>query len=194
MLCSTSMLSLFCDVRFLSSLMYPPMHLCLFLTLCHILICSHETEQTAIAAPFVTHSPAVPHLAAGTPCKTTAKADIMLLVDGSWSIGRMNFKAIRNFIARMVSVFDIGPDKVQIGNTFATVTTSSDYGCDWQLIYEWLFSQLFMNYKSKRSQAWLSTAETRGLSGTWTPTQPRSPCCVPATTCRTKEATPWQVT
>lgn len=40
----------------------------------------------------------------------------MLLVDGSWSIGRMNFKTIRNFIARMVSVFDIGPDRVQIGN------------------------------------------------------------------------------
>lgn len=119
--------------------MCPTMHLSLFPTLCHILICSHETEQTNIAAPLVTHSPAMPHLSAGTQCKTTAKADIMLLVDGSWSIGRMNFKTIRNFIARMVSVFDIGPDKVQIGNTFATVTTSSissDYGCDRQLIYE----------------------------------------------------------
>lgn len=48
-------------------------------------------------------------------CKTTAKADIVLLVDGSWSIGRLNFKTIRTFIARMVGVFDIGPDKVQIG-------------------------------------------------------------------------------
>lgn len=27
----------------------------------------------------------------------------------------MNFKTIRNFIARTVSVFDIGPDRVQIG-------------------------------------------------------------------------------
>lgn len=50
-----------------------------------------------------------------TQCKTTAKADIVLLVDGSWSIGRLNFKTIRNFISRMVGVFDIGPDKVQIG-------------------------------------------------------------------------------
>lgn len=48
-------------------------------------------------------------------CKTTAKADIILLVDGSWSIGRLNFKTIRSFIGRMVGVFDIGPDKVQIG-------------------------------------------------------------------------------
>lgn len=48
-------------------------------------------------------------------CRTTAKADIVLLVDGSWSIGRLNFKTIRAFIARMVGVFDIGPDKIQIG-------------------------------------------------------------------------------
>ncbi|XDV42634.1 hypothetical protein PO909_011260 [Leuciscus waleckii] len=48
-------------------------------------------------------------------CKTTAQADIVLLVDGSWSIGRLNFKTIRDFIGRMVGVFDIGPDRVQIG-------------------------------------------------------------------------------
>lgn len=55
-----------------------------------------------------------------TQCKTTAKADIILLVDGSWSIGRVNFKTIRNFIGRMVGVFDIGPDKVQIGEALPT--------------------------------------------------------------------------
>lgn len=57
-------------------------------------------------------------------CKTNAKADIILLVDGSWSIGRMNFKTIRNFIARTVSVFDIGPERVQIGNV-----VSADPAC-----------------------------------------------------------------
>lgn len=67
---------------------------------------------------FAFSPPAPPpaRLSAEIQCKTAAKADIVLLVDGSWSIGRMNFKTIRNFIARMVSVFDIGPDKVQIGN------------------------------------------------------------------------------
>lgn len=50
-------------------------------------------------------------------CKTAAQADIVLLVDGSWSIGRLNFKTIRAFIARMVGVFDIGPDRVQIGGS-----------------------------------------------------------------------------
>lgn len=49
-------------------------------------------------------------------------ADVVLLVDGSWSIGRINFKTIRNFIARMVSVFDIGPERVQIGNIVTTIT------------------------------------------------------------------------
>lgn len=48
-------------------------------------------------------------------CKTKAQADIVLLVDGSWSIGRLNFRTIRAFIARMVGVFDIGPDRVQVG-------------------------------------------------------------------------------
>ncbi|XP_044232119.1 collagen alpha-1(XII) chain isoform X1 [Thunnus albacares] len=62
-------------------------------------------------------------------CKTNAMADIVLLVDGSWSIGRINFKTIRNFIARMVSVFDIGPDKVQIG----LAQYSGDPKTEWHL-------------------------------------------------------------
>lgn len=62
-------------------------------------------------------------------CKTTAQADIVLLVDGSWSIGRLNFKTIRNFIARMVGVFDIGPDRVQIG----LAQYSGDPKTEWHL-------------------------------------------------------------
>ncbi|XP_077409700.1 collagen alpha-1(XII) chain isoform X3 [Vanacampus margaritifer] len=62
-------------------------------------------------------------------CKTSTKADIVLLVDGSWSIGRMNFKTIRNFISRMVSVFDIGPQKIQIG----LAQYSGDPKTEWHL-------------------------------------------------------------
>uniref|UniRef100_A0A8B9LB67 Collagen, type XII, alpha 1a n=1 Tax=Astyanax mexicanus TaxID=7994 RepID=A0A8B9LB67_ASTMX len=62
-------------------------------------------------------------------CKTTAQADIVLLVDGSWSIGRLNFKTIRAFIARMVGVFDIGPDRVQIG----LAQYSGDPKTEWHL-------------------------------------------------------------
>ncbi|XP_047429514.1 collagen alpha-1(XII) chain-like [Mugil cephalus] len=64
-----------------------------------------------------------------TQCKTSAKADIVLLVDGSWSIGRINFKTVRNFISRMVSVFDIGPDNVQI----ALTQYSGDPKTEWHL-------------------------------------------------------------
>ncbi|XP_069371492.1 collagen alpha-1(XII) chain isoform X2 [Paralichthys olivaceus] len=65
----------------------------------------------------------------GTQCNTAAMADIVLLVDGSWSIGRINFKTIRNFIARMVSVFEIGPDRVQIG----LAQYSGDPKTEWHL-------------------------------------------------------------
>uniref|UniRef100_A0A4W5MT26 Collagen, type XII, alpha 1b n=1 Tax=Hucho hucho TaxID=62062 RepID=A0A4W5MT26_9TELE len=58
-----------------------------------------------------------------------AKADIILLVDGSWSIGRLNFKTIRAFIARIVGVFDIGPDRVMIG----MVQYSGDPKTEWHL-------------------------------------------------------------
>lgn len=54
----------------------------------------------------------------GRECKTSVEADIVILVDGSWSIGRQNFKTIRSFISRTVEVFDIGPDKVQIGKSW----------------------------------------------------------------------------
>uniref|UniRef100_A0A672IQR9 Collagen alpha-1(XII) chain n=1 Tax=Salarias fasciatus TaxID=181472 RepID=A0A672IQR9_SALFA len=61
--------------------------------------------------------------------RSNAQADIVLLVDGSWSIGRLNFKTIRAFIARMVGVFDIGPDRVQIG----LAQYSGDPKTEWHL-------------------------------------------------------------
>uniref|UniRef100_A0A672IQ08 Collagen alpha-1(XII) chain n=1 Tax=Salarias fasciatus TaxID=181472 RepID=A0A672IQ08_SALFA len=70
------------------------------------------------------------HLSSGdVMCKSNAQADIVLLVDGSWSIGRLNFKTIRAFIARMVGVFDIGPDRVQIG----LAQYSGDPKTEWHL-------------------------------------------------------------
>ncbi|XP_064864764.1 collagen alpha-1(XII) chain-like isoform X2 [Oncorhynchus nerka] len=62
-------------------------------------------------------------------CKSQAKADIILLVDGSWSIGRLNFKTIRAFIARIVGVFDISPERVMIG----MVQYSGDPKTEWHL-------------------------------------------------------------
>ncbi|KAG7244369.1 hypothetical protein INR49_002894 [Caranx melampygus] len=70
-----------------------------------------------------------PFVPSDVMCKTTAQADIVLLVDGSWSIGRLNFKTIRAFIARMVGVFDIGPERVQIG----LAQYSGDPKTEWHL-------------------------------------------------------------
>ncbi|KAL7886996.1 hypothetical protein AOLI_G00047170 [Acnodon oligacanthus] len=50
-----------------------------------------------------------------TVCTEEALADIVFLVDGSWSIGTENFQRIREFLLTLVDSFDVGPDKVHIG-------------------------------------------------------------------------------
>ncbi|CAI9576368.1 unnamed protein product [Staurois parvus] len=74
-------------------------------------------------------APDVPVDTAGLECKTNAAADIVLLVDGSWSIGRPNFRTVRTFISRLVEVFEIGPERVQI----ALAQYSGDPRTEWQL-------------------------------------------------------------
>ncbi|KAM8917084.1 collagen alpha-1(XII) chain isoform 2-T2 [Spinachia spinachia] len=70
-----------------------------------------------------------PFVPSDVTCRTAAQADIVLLVDGSWSIGRLNFKTIRSFIGRMVQVFEIGPERVQIG----LAQYSGDPKTEWHL-------------------------------------------------------------
>ncbi|XP_015805075.3 collagen alpha-6(VI) chain isoform X1 [Nothobranchius furzeri] len=50
-----------------------------------------------------------------TVCTQEAIADIVFLVDGSWSIGSDNFQQIRQFLVTLVNSFDISPDHVRIG-------------------------------------------------------------------------------
>lgn len=40
---------------------------------------------------------------------------MVFLVDGSWSVGRPNFKYIRNFISAAAGAFKIGEDKTRVG-------------------------------------------------------------------------------
>ncbi|XP_062298281.1 uncharacterized protein LOC134003171 [Scomber scombrus] len=63
----------------------------------------------------------------GSQCDS--KADIVMLVDGSWSIGRLNFQTLRSFLRKIVNIVDIGPDKVQIG----LVQFSGDPKTEWEL-------------------------------------------------------------
>uniref|UniRef100_A0A669EYG4 Collagen type VI alpha 6 chain n=1 Tax=Oreochromis niloticus TaxID=8128 RepID=A0A669EYG4_ORENI len=55
------------------------------------------------------------HCAPNCLCCFTAVADIVFLVDGSWSIGAENFEQIRQFLFTLVNSFDVSPDHVRIG-------------------------------------------------------------------------------
>uniref|UniRef100_A0A6I8NKN3 Collagen alpha-1(XX) chain n=1 Tax=Ornithorhynchus anatinus TaxID=9258 RepID=A0A6I8NKN3_ORNAN len=48
-------------------------------------------------------------------CNSSAPVDIIFLVDGSWSIGRSNFRLVREFLASLISPFNIARDKISIG-------------------------------------------------------------------------------
>ncbi|XP_053197814.1 collagen alpha-1(XII) chain-like [Scomber japonicus] len=58
-----------------------------------------------------------------------SKADIVMLVEGSWSIGSHIFYTLRSFLSKIIRNFDIGPDKVQIG----LVQYSRDPRTEWEL-------------------------------------------------------------
>uniref|UniRef100_A0A3Q3X6C0 Solute carrier family 35 member C2 n=1 Tax=Mola mola TaxID=94237 RepID=A0A3Q3X6C0_MOLML len=62
-------------------------------------------------------------------CDSEAAADIVLLVDGSWSIGRTNFRRVREFLESLMIPFHIGPNHIQIGLT----QYSGDPRTEWQL-------------------------------------------------------------
>ncbi|XP_049336161.1 collagen alpha-1(XIV) chain isoform X2 [Astyanax mexicanus] len=62
-------------------------------------------------------------------CTTPAVADIVVLIDGSWSIGRLNFRLVRTFLENLVNAFDVGTDKVRIG----LAQYSGDPRIEWHL-------------------------------------------------------------
>ncbi|TRY54520.1 hypothetical protein DNTS_033389 [Danionella cerebrum] len=62
-------------------------------------------------------------------CTTPSIADIVILVDGSWSIGRINFRLVRLFLENLVNAFDVGIDKTRIG----LAQYSGDPRIEWHL-------------------------------------------------------------
>ncbi|XP_053571296.1 collagen alpha-1(XIV) chain isoform X1 [Bombina bombina] len=62
-------------------------------------------------------------------CKSQAVADIVILVDGSWSIGRLNFRLVRLFLENLVAAFNVGTDKTRIG----LAQYSGDPRIEWHL-------------------------------------------------------------
>jgi len=48
-------------------------------------------------------------------CKKEAKTDIVFVLDASGSVRRRNFRRVLNFVAKIVSQFNIGSDDVRVG-------------------------------------------------------------------------------
>lgn len=61
-------------------------------------------------------------------CRTEAVADIVILVDGSWSIGRLNFRLVRMFLENLVNAFDVGIDKTRIGGYLLLLSIMERWG------------------------------------------------------------------
>nr|XP_055121393.1 collagen alpha-1(XX) chain isoform X7 [Symphalangus syndactylus] len=62
-------------------------------------------------------------------CLPPVPADMVFLVDGSWSIGHSHFQQVKEFLASVIAPFEIGPDKVQVGLT----QYSGDAQTEWDL-------------------------------------------------------------
>ena len=46
-----------------------------------------------------------------------AKADVVFLIDGSWSIGEDSFRKVIGFVSNLTGAFDvIGPSGIQVGS------------------------------------------------------------------------------
>ncbi|XP_071396363.1 collagen alpha-1(XX) chain, partial [Centroberyx affinis] len=92
-----------------------------------------EDESSSRDKPRKTPFPTQPVTGASTRkpfvCDSDAAADIVMLVDGSWSIGRTNFRRVRDFLEGLVTPFRIGPNNIQIGLT----QYSGDPRTEWQL-------------------------------------------------------------
>lgn len=48
-------------------------------------------------------------------CSSSAVADVVFLVDGSWSVGRANFKYVRGFLSAAAGAFQVGADRTRVG-------------------------------------------------------------------------------
>ncbi|KAM4604543.1 collagen alpha-1(XX) chain-like, partial [Discoglossus pictus] len=48
-------------------------------------------------------------------CESASEWDIVLLVDSSWSVGRINFRLIKNFLVGILNPLHISRDKIRIG-------------------------------------------------------------------------------
>uniref|UniRef100_A0A3Q2Y9S9 VWFA domain-containing protein n=1 Tax=Hippocampus comes TaxID=109280 RepID=A0A3Q2Y9S9_HIPCM len=60
-------------------------------------------------------------------CTQEAVADLVFMVDGSWSIGAENFERIRQFLSTLVNSFDVGPDRVRMALVQYSTTPRTEF-------------------------------------------------------------------
>ncbi|XP_078718860.1 collagen alpha-1(XIV) chain-like isoform X1 [Lampetra fluviatilis] len=62
-------------------------------------------------------------------CSSQAQVDLVIVLDGSWSIGRINFRLVREFLEQLVQAFDVQADKIRV----ALSQYSGDTRTEWDL-------------------------------------------------------------
>ncbi|XP_072269763.1 collagen alpha-1(XX) chain [Pyxicephalus adspersus] len=70
---------------------------------------SSKSEREVSATPSTPRRGPVYH------CDTALEWDIILLVDSSWSVGRANFRLVKNFLWGILSPLPISKDKIRVG-------------------------------------------------------------------------------
>ncbi|XP_075271744.1 collagen alpha-1(XIV) chain isoform X5 [Opisthocomus hoazin] len=88
-----------------------------------------ETSKSKVKDPEKTNTSKPAPEGSLFTCKTPAIADIVILVDGSWSIGRFNFRLVRLFLENLVSAFNVGSEKTRVG----LAQYSGDPRIEWHL-------------------------------------------------------------
>uniref|UniRef100_A0A3B5B8X3 Collagen, type XIV, alpha 1b n=1 Tax=Stegastes partitus TaxID=144197 RepID=A0A3B5B8X3_9TELE len=89
----------------------------------------HEGKKRSLLLKFSLLSVLCVFASEGFMCKTSAISDIVILVDGSWSIGRINFRLVRTFLENLVRAFNVEFDKTRIG----LAQYSGDPRIEWHL-------------------------------------------------------------
>ncbi|XP_037119602.1 collagen alpha-1(XIV) chain-like [Syngnathus acus] len=86
-----------------------------------------ESQRPHDGAP--THANAITEGEEPFTCSTPAAADVVIMVDGSWSIGRSNFHLVRSFLENLVRAFEVDEDRTRVG----LVQFSGEPRLEWQL-------------------------------------------------------------
>lgn len=82
------------------------------------LIIKNRGKNTRLTAPHSLHHPS--SILVPSACRTVVQADIVFLVDESWSVGQTSFSKVKDFMSAILSSFKgsvVGTEGVRFGVT-----------------------------------------------------------------------------